>query len=86
MPSNYSSFPCRGDGYDNGRGGYDSGRGGHDNGYDGLDLRVSDLQPNASLAELRGFFSGYGHLHKIIMDTRESDTTVFTGTVYLVYR
>ncbi|CAG8450691.1 5457_t:CDS:2 [Paraglomus brasilianum] len=86
MPSNYSSFPCRGDGYDNGRGGYDSGRGGHDSGYDGLDLRVSDLQPNASLAELRGFFSGYGHLHKIIMDTRESDTTVFTGTVYLVYR
>ena len=26
MPSNYSSFPCRGDGYDNGRGGHYSGR------------------------------------------------------------
>ncbi|CAG8666675.1 9671_t:CDS:2, partial [Paraglomus brasilianum] len=83
-------------GYDSGRGGYDNSRGYNGyNGYSGfgsgrgrsqrLDLRVSNLQPNASLAELREFFSGYGHLDKITMDTRELGT-VFTGTVYLIYR
>ncbi|CAG8615328.1 5770_t:CDS:2 [Paraglomus brasilianum] len=99
MPSNYSSFPRRGDGYDNGRGGYgggrggydsgrggyDSGRGGHDSGYDCLELRVSEIQSSASMTELKEFFSGYGHLHKIIMDTRESGT-IFTGTAYITYK
>ncbi|CAG8483573.1 7867_t:CDS:2 [Paraglomus brasilianum] len=91
---NSNSFPRRGGGYDNGRGEYNSGRGGYDGsrGYNGysrfgqqLDLKVSNLQSNATLTELREFFSGYGHLDKITMDTSGLGT-VFTGTVYLVYK
>ena len=50
-----------------------------------LRLKVSNLQSNATLTELREFFSGYGHLDKITMDTSGLGT-VFTGTVYLVYK